>query len=107
MKFILFNVVVAAGLVFLLTGTDDPVPSAGRGVLSEAVLKVTKMGDQVAERLARAGPSKSREGRPAGAQYRSRVPSPSARAQAGRNDEAAALSPGHRGGSAYDSRGAR
>ncbi len=61
MKFILFNIVVAAGLVFLLTGTDDPVASSGRGVFSEAVLKATQMSDQVAQRLARAGSSVSPE----------------------------------------------
>ncbi len=61
MKFILFNVVVAAGLVFLLTGTDNPVPSTGPGVFSEAVLKVSELGDQVAQRLAHAGPSESPE----------------------------------------------
>jgi hypothetical protein len=61
MKFILFNVVVAAGLVFLLTGTDDPLASSGRDVLSEAVLKATDLGDQVAERLARANSSKPPE----------------------------------------------
>lgn len=61
MKFILFNVVVAAGLVFLLTGTDGPASSTGRGVLSDAVLKATEIGDQFAERLARVGTSQSPE----------------------------------------------
>ncbi len=53
MRFILFNIVVAAGLVYLLTGTDGPIASTGRGVISNAVLKATEIGDQVAERLAR------------------------------------------------------
>ena len=61
MKFILFNVVVAAGLFFLLTGTDSPVLSTGPGVFSDAVLKASELGDKVAQRLAHVGPSESPE----------------------------------------------
>ena len=54
MRFILFNIVVAAGLVFLLTRTGDLVAPAGRDTFSDVVLKATEIGDQVAEKLARA-----------------------------------------------------
>ena len=97
MKFILFNVVVvAAGLVFLLTRTDGPVATTGRGVLAEAVLKVTEIGDQVVERLARVDPEASpgtaapaKAGRPAGNADRESPPPPPAPPAAPNADETA------------------